>query len=156
MDYTQLITMKKSRTRPNTGDVFVIQPHPGVFYYGKVILSNVVSKDSFVNGMYLIYLYDYMTNEIDIPHSFDECELLISPMVVNKQPWIKGYVETVGNKTITSREENMDYGFFDVIKQVYVDINGDIIEKEPSNHSMFGLGSYASLAKEVYKAIKER
>ncbi len=49
-----LIVMKKSRKAPQEGDIFVVQPFAGIFYYGKVIQTNISSKDSCVNGMLLI------------------------------------------------------------------------------------------------------
>lgn len=57
MSFNYLISMKKSRKKPQEGDVFVLQPIKDVFYYGKVIQTNLKSVDSFINGMTLIYIY---------------------------------------------------------------------------------------------------
>jgi hypothetical protein len=63
MDIPFLI-IKRSYKEPETGDVFVLQPEKEVYYYGKVIQAKVTSQDAFVNGMYLIFIYDVSTNEI--------------------------------------------------------------------------------------------
>ena len=43
--------MKKSSKKPQEGDVFVLQPVIGKFYFGKVIQTDLKSLDSFINGM---------------------------------------------------------------------------------------------------------
>ncbi|MCM1124246.1 MAG: hypothetical protein NC416_16815 [Eubacterium sp.] len=57
LSFNYLISMKKSAKKPQEGDVFVLQPINDVFYYGKVIQTNLKSVDSFINGMTLIYIY---------------------------------------------------------------------------------------------------
>jgi hypothetical protein len=54
----QMIQMNKSRKKPCIGDVFVLQPIQGIFYYGKVIKTDLQSYDSFVRGMFLLFIYD--------------------------------------------------------------------------------------------------
>jgi hypothetical protein len=43
----QMIQMNKSRKKSCIGDVFVLQPIQGIFYYGKVIKTDLRSYDSF-------------------------------------------------------------------------------------------------------------
>ena len=57
MAFKELIAMKKSLKHPEEGDVFVLQPQKNLFYFGKVIRTNLKSTDSFINGMTLIYIY---------------------------------------------------------------------------------------------------
>lgn len=95
MAFRELIAMKKSLKSPQKGDVFILQPQKNVFYFGKVIQTDLESADSFIKGMTLIYIYDSACSEKVIPQHFDECELLIAPIIVNNQPWIKGYFETL-------------------------------------------------------------
>ena len=57
--FNDLIAMKKSSKKPQEGDVFVLQPVIGKFYFGKVIQTDLKSLDSFINGMTLIYIYNY-------------------------------------------------------------------------------------------------
>ncbi len=56
MAFKELIAMKKSLKYPEEGDVFVLQPLKNLFYFGKVIRTNLKSTDSFINGMTLIYI----------------------------------------------------------------------------------------------------
>ena len=74
-------------------------------------------------------------------------------MIVNKQPWLKGYFETIGNVAVTDDEKNIDFGFWHILKKEYLDINGHSLDSEPQYHSIFGLGSYGAIAKEIYKVL---
>lgn len=154
MAFNDLIAMRKTMKKPQEGDVFVLQPISGRFYFGKVIETDVKSKDSFINGMMLIYIYQCYSFDQVIPQDIESNELLIAPMVVNYQPWRKGYFETIGNVGVSQKERNMEFAFWHVLKKKYVDINGQVIENKPKYCGIFGLGSYGAVGKEVQKAIK--
>ena len=154
MAFEELIAMKKSSDDPQEGDVFALQPQKNIFYFGKVIHTNLKSTDSFIRGMTLIFVYDCLCNEKVVPYDLEDKELLIAPMVVNNQPWIRGYFETVDNVPVSEREKKIKFGFWDVLTQKYVDIHGMKIKKKPKYCSIYGLGSYGIVGKEVQEAIK--
>lgn len=52
-----LIPIKTSRKKPKTGDVFLVQPIKGVYYYGKVISEKSNSKYELIKDFPLIYIY---------------------------------------------------------------------------------------------------
>ena len=124
MAFKELIAMKRSLAYPQEGDVFTLQPQKNIFYYGKVIRTNLKSADSFINGMTLIYIYDCFSNGKVVPEHFDEEELLIAPIIVNNQLWIKGYFETIDNVPVSEKEINLEFGFWDLLTKRYVDIQG--------------------------------
>lgn len=154
MVFNDLIAMKKSRKTPCEGDVFVLQPIENVFYYGKVIKTNLISKDSFVNGMTLIYIYNCFSNDKNLPADLDEKDFLIPPIVVNHNPWWKGYFETIGNMGVTECDRNRDFAFWDLLTKKFVDFSGNEVDRQPECWSVFGLGSYGLVGKEVQKAIR--
>lgn len=155
MSFDYLISMKKSTKQPQEGDVFVLQPIRDMFYYGKVIQTNLRSVDSFINGMTLIYIYKYYSSNKEIPNDLEKEELLIAPVIVNHQPWRKGYFETVGNIGVSEREKNIDFSFWDILKEKYVDINGQaiVLDSKPKYRSIYGLGSYGVVGKDVQRAL---
>lgn len=157
MSFNELSVLKKSKTIPKVGDIFVIEPKKNQYYYGKVIKTNLISKDSFINGMNLIYIYNKYSNEIVLPEhkALHLNELLIPPMIVNFQPWIKGYFMTIGNEEVQYEEEIIDYGFLDITKNRFLDISGELMLKEPKYWTYYGLGSYGLVGKEIQKAIKK-
>ena len=79
MDF-HLIPMKKTRKKPKTGDVFVVQPIEGVYYYGKVIISKYRSEYEMYNEMPLIYIYDEFSTKIKMPQSLEK--ILIAPLIL--------------------------------------------------------------------------
>ena len=131
MSFNDLLVLKKSKKKPKEGDIFVLNPRCDLYCYGKIIEAGVKSKDSFINGMYLIYIYDYFSKikELDVELNVDN--LLIPPMVVNTQLWIKGFAETVSNIEVSDKEKNIEYGFWDVGRKIYVNLNGDKIYNIP-------------------------
>lgn len=155
MAFNDLLSMKKSLKKPSEGDVFVLQPKKNIFYFGKVIQTNLKSVDSFVNGMSLIYIYKHCSMDKIIPHNLEDSGLLIAPVIVNNQPWKKGYFETIGNIDVSASDKNINFAFWDVLKEDYIDIKGDIVKDKPQYWSIYGLGSYGVVGKEVQKAIKK-
>ena len=151
-----MLVLKKSRKKIIEGDIFTIQPFEGVFYYGKVIKTNLISSDDFIKGMSLIYIYNYKSTKKEEPVKLGSYELLIPPIVVNNQPWIKGYFETLCNQLVSDNEKDVDYGFWDVMERIYVNLLGQPIKREPKYWSYFGLGSYGVVAKEVFKALEKK
>jgi len=103
--------------------------------------------------MSLIYIYNYKSTKKEEPVKLGSYELLIPPIVVNNQPWIKGYFETLCNQLVSDNEKDVDYGFWDVMERIYVNLLGQPIKREPKYWSYFGLGSYGVVAKEVFRAF---
>ena len=156
MRENNLILLKKDRKKPKEGDLFVLEPSEGLYCFGKVIISNVESKDSFINGMYLIYIYDIFSEEKQVPQELDPDKLMFAPVVVNTQLWLKGFAETITNIAVTEKEKNLEYGFWHVGKEIYVDIHGDRLGYIPKISGIFGLGSYGIIGKEIHKAMERR
>ncbi|MBQ8527048.1 MAG: immunity 26/phosphotriesterase HocA family protein [Lachnospiraceae bacterium] len=154
MTSNNLLIIKKSSKKPKEGDVFVLQPVKNLFYFGKVIQTNLKSVDSFVNGMSLIYVYKHCSVDKILPNGLENEELLIAPMIVNNQPWSKGFFETIGNIKVTESERKIDFAFWDVLQKKFVDIDGQEILHTPKYSSTYGLGSFGIIGKEVQKAIK--
>ncbi|MFG6339206.1 MAG: hypothetical protein K1W31_12455 [Lachnospiraceae bacterium] len=80
---------------------------------------------------------------------------MIAPIIVNNQPWIKGYFEFVENISVSERERNLEFGFWDVLRQEYVDIQGKKIREKPKYCGIYGLGSYGIVGEEVREAIQK-
>ena len=153
---TDLIAMKKSRKTPRQGDVFVVRPFQDTFYYGKVIQTNIHSKQSFVNGMFLIFIYDKMSITPQIPCNLDTSNLLIAPTIVNRLGWSRGYFETICNFPITERERNVSFGFWDFLKKCFVDVEGNVLNRKPDYYTDYGLGNYLVVGEEIQVALQKR
>lgn len=154
-EFTELIVMKKSRKKPVVGDVFVIQPKENHYYFGKVIETNIQGKNLNFQGMNLIYMYNCLSHDKEIPDNLDECEFLFSPTVVNFQGWLKGYFETVGNQSVTVKELNVDYGFFDDFEtqDKFYNLEGERTSHKPKFLDFVGLSSYGYVGRQAHRVL---
>lgn len=155
-EFTDLLAMKKSRKAPRKGDVFVVQPFQSVFYFGKVIKTNICSSDSFVNGMFLIFIYDEMSTVPQIPCDLNDSSLLIAPTIVNRLGWSRGYFETICNLPLTEREKNVSYGFWHFQKKCFVNAEGDVLDSRPKYYTDYGLGNYCVVGEKIQAALRKR
>lgn len=153
-EFTELIKIKVSRKTPCAGDIFVIQPKEGIYVFGKVIDVKISSKNPFLNGWNLIYIFNKFSKQMILPDFLDPKQFLIPPMMVNNQGWLKGYFLTIGNSNVTEEERTIDLGFWDDIKKYYVDINGNMLSRTPGVCSFYGLGSYGAVGRSVQKVLK--
>ncbi|MUT68329.1 immunity 26/phosphotriesterase HocA family protein [Paenibacillus sp. NEAU-GSW1] len=154
-EFSELIAMQKSRKKPLEGDVFVIQPKENHYYFGKVIKTKIVSKNIMFSNMNLIFVYNCLSINKEIPSELDESELLLPPTVVNFQGWLQGYFETVENQPITKKESNMDFGFFDDFENQdkFYNLEGDRMLYKPRYTRFHGLASYGYVGREVHRVL---
>lgn len=155
MQFTnELIEMNPSRKKPKEGDIFVIQPKENVYFYGKVIRTNLPSTNGMIRGWNLIYIYRRPIKQIILPDFLDPKQLLIPPQIVNNQGWLKGYFQTIGNVPVTLKDISQDYGFLDHITKKYVDEEGRFLSHKPSTYTDYGLGSYGIVGYDVQEALE--
>lgn len=153
-EFTELIPMTPSRKRLREGDVFRLQPLVGTFYCGKVIQLEVESRNGFVNGMNLVFIYDRRMEGRTIPGDLNAASLLIPPVIINRLPWFRGYFETIGNQPVTEEERGRSFGFWDVPRKRFVDVSGKPLAEKPLCWSDYGLADYALVGTLVQRALK--
>ena len=155
MGFDLLIELKKTNKKPKAGDVFVLKPRDNIYCFGKVIITGVESRDSFVNGMNLIFIYDYFSATEEVPSDIENNDILLVH-VVNHQLWRKGYAKNVAFSEVTEKEINEDYGFWDICKKEYVNLMKDRINRIPKYKGIFGLGSYGIVGKDLNRILNDR
>ena len=155
MDDNQLIVLKKSNKKPVEGDIFVLSIRDNLYCFGKVIRTNVESQDSFVNGMYLIFIFDYFSSSDVYTKSIEDNNILLVE-VINTQLWRKGFAKNIAFSEVTDKQKNEDFGFWDILRETYVDVSGSELSYIPKYKSVYGLGSYGLIGKELNKIVNER
>lgn len=155
MEFADLIPMNKSRKHPKEGDIFWVQPLMNMYYYGKVIQTQIQSIDSLVNGMNLIFLYDKRATDHSILEDLSDAGFLIPPVIINKLPWSRGYFETIGSVPVTERDRSMSYGFWSFLKKRFVDVQGMPLANQPQYWSDYGLASYAIVGGKIQAALSD-
>jgi hypothetical protein len=155
-EFNELIGMKRSRKKPQAGDIFVIQPLPGRYLYGKVIRTNLPNEDPFIKGWNLIYIYKNMVSEPVVPvERLDPEQLLMFPTIVNNQGWLKGYFLTIGSTEITESDIARSYGFWHNFTRRFYNEDGIPLGYEPEFQGVYGLGSYGLVGRTVKQALEK-
>ncbi|MFC5446708.1 immunity 26/phosphotriesterase HocA family protein [Paenibacillus aestuarii] len=146
--------MKSSRKKPLEGDVFILQPQDNLFMYGKVIKVNVSSKDPFVNGGNLVYIYKKQSADKIMPDVLSPNDLLFPPMVTNHQGWLKGYFEMIGNNGITEDELDVNFGFWHKTSEKFYNLHGEVLQDEPLQWTGSGLVSYGGIGRAIHRIFR--
>jgi hypothetical protein len=122
-----------------TGDVFVIQPRKGLYFYGRVLNAGVTTRYRGESGgiswkdVSVICIYSCKTTELTLD-SFapDYNYLLTFPSIVTGSDFRAGYLYKLGNIPISSDEEDqLDYGFYDFDCNTIVDEYGNDLGHRP-------------------------
>jgi len=156
-DY-QLRLIKRKRMEINEGDVFVLSPREGIYFYGKVMKTNIISvdNDSFIEGMNVAFFFKNKTVRVSIDdYSPDYNNLLIMPAIVDKSYWSQGLFYNVGNAPITAEEQNLDYGFCDIGWNGlrYCNVKGEIMKREPKILSIYGISTITGIAAKIEREL---
>nr|WP_243735358.1 Imm26 family immunity protein [Paenibacillus turpanensis] len=149
--------MKASRKNPKIGDVFVVQPLPEVYYCGHVIETNIQSKNPFINGMCLVFIYNYKTIKPVLPsaEALERNGLLIPPVVINYQGWTKGYYLTIGNIALEQMKNKFDYGFWSTTTRRYYSTTGEELKHKPEYRDIYGLASYGYIGRTIHRLLND-
>ena len=86
----QLKVIKRSRTYPEIGDIFKINPKDDIFYYGIVINNHITS----IYGEDLLVVLIFDNNEKiedKLSKKILRKDLLLTPCLVGKEYWSRGY-----------------------------------------------------------------
>jgi hypothetical protein len=150
----QLKIIKKTRPKEiKTGDVFVVSPRKGIYFYGRVQKANIESKDNFVNGNHSIFIYKCKSKEISLDNfkpNFNN--LLIDPCIIHKSYWTQGYFYTIGNVPLTEEEKNLDYGFVNVFED-FVTEERKKLEIQPCVFGSYGITTIIGVAGKIEQEL---
>ena len=142
----QLKVIKRKRCYPEIGDIFQINPKEKIFYYGVVInnhINNICGDD-----LILILIFN---NDEDIHKKLENRitneELLISPSVVGKEYWSRGYFYTVEH--VEKKIEIDTFGFYNIRHGFYTDEYYNKLNSEPAIKSMGGVMTINGIAYEM-------
>ena len=145
-----LAVLKKTRRAPEAGDIFVMQPPDGQFLFGRVVDTNADPLG--VGGAVLIYVYRVRaTAKTPVPELL-RGQLLVPPMMTNKQPWTKGYFEHVENRPLSVMDRLPQHCFKDS-RGWYFDQVGTRLAGPVEPVGQWGLHSFRTIDDEVSKAL---
>ena len=146
----QLNVIKRKRIKPKKGDVFVVSPHNNMFFWGIVINSNI----SIPEGDDLLVVF-ILRDRANFPEANnvpkDITNLLIEPAIVERWYWNKGFFYNVG--VDIEIPDNIDYGFYSIGMNKYVDEYKNILQREPQLVGMYGVCTDQGIAYEINREL---
>lgn len=154
----QLQVFEKSKNSPCEGDVFLVSPRPGIYFYGKVLVASIVRTvpDSFVEGNHVVFIFKSHTKEKTLDNykpNYDD--LLIPPAIVSQHYWTKGYFYWIANLPLTEVERQLDFGFYKIHFKgnFFCKETGEVLEKEPDLLGMHGITTLTGIASEIEREL---
>ena len=156
-DYQLKVIKKTSKPKIEMGDVFLLSPREGLYFYGRVLKTKIktINNDTFTEGKQTIFIFKHKTKTITMDNfAPDYDNLLIAPSIVDMSYWKKGYFYTIGNIPLTEEEYNLNYGFYKLgIPGIrdgwFCTEEGEELENEPKIMGMYGIATVTGIAAKV-------
>ena len=146
----QLQVIKRKRIYPEIGDIFKINPKGDIYLYG-VVVNNHINN---LNGDDLVLVLIFKTDinlEETIKEGVKYSDLLISPAMVGKEYWTRGYFYNIANNENVRNIKN--YGFYSIGKGKFFDEYGKEITEEPQLLGIYGVSTIYGLAMEINQEL---
>src|SRR5690606_15899428 len=90
----QLKVIKKTKCKPKEGDIFLVSPREGIYFYGRVFKAEIkhIANDTFINGKNAVFIFKCKTRTLDLSNYLPNYEeLIIDPVIVDDIYWRKGF-----------------------------------------------------------------
>lgn len=137
----QLQVIKRSKKYPEIGDVFKICPYENIEFSGVVVNNHVDNKNG--NDLIVIFIFKSEINIAEaVQNGIKMEDLLISPEIVSKEYWTKGFFYNVGHVDINVN----NYGFYSIGKCKFFDEYGSDIYEEPYLLGTYGVATISGIA----------
>ena len=151
---TNLRVIKRSRKKPEPGDVFAMRVSDGSYLFGRVIESEMPRTRAPMPGSNLIYVYrDRSQTPEPVLDDLRPDRLLIPPVFINRKPWTRGYFLTVAHQELTGNDVLPQHCFWDALRKHHVDEQLNVLPQELSPCGVWGLSSYRSLDDKISDAL---
>ncbi|MBS5795036.1 MAG: hypothetical protein KIC92_09870 [Clostridiales bacterium] len=162
--YQLKIVKRKRKIYPQKGDIFILNPKENLYFYGVVVNSEVKMR-GFLENLYVVMIFR-MPTKILLGENFsieklkkedlkenlkvDFNNLLIPPQIISRDYWTLGYFYNTGLSI--DIPEDLDYGFYDILPNKFLDEYEKEIYHEPR---LLGTFSCATTIGVGYKISEE-
>lgn len=131
----QLKVIKRKRKYPEKGDVFILSPRENMYFFGLVV-NNHVTNNQGEDWIVIMIFKSRAKNLNDTKFIPNFNNLLIEPCIISKLYWTCGYFYTVSNIKVP---QNIDYGFYDINKNIFVNEYNSKLDHEPKMLGIYGI-----------------
>ena len=150
MNDVNMVVLKKSRKPPASGDIFAFSMPGTPFFFGRVIRTDALIGPMKNNT--LIYIYRVSSPDKTKVPELNKNELLVPPIMTNRQPWLRGYFENIENRPLEPKNALEKHCFIDSWGHFYDEQNNKLPDRvEPCG--AYGLHSYRTIDDAVSKAL---
>lgn len=157
---TNLRILKKTRRRPQAGDIFVFQLEslPDQFFFGRVIATNTtiggLHPSEFKEGIGVVLIYLYRTASFDknIIPSLSPADLLLPPIGTNTKPWSLGFFEVVKSGE-NKPEDLLPIHCFRDFRGWFLDEYGNRLPSASEPVGIYGIAGIGAIDADVSKAL---
>ena len=148
---TNLRILAPSRKAPKAGDIFVCRPQGRGYFFGRVVRTD--AKMRYMSDSNLIYVFAIESETKTPPERLSAMHLLTPPLMTNRQPWSRGYFETVAHRGFELGERLPLHCFYSAVRKTYFDDNENELSEKREPCGTYGLASYRIIDDEVSKAL---
>lgn len=147
-----LVPIRRSRTLPLPGDIFLFRLHKLGYGAGRVIRNDVIVVDW--GPCYLVYLYSGFYSKREQAHaSLDRNRLLIPPEIVVRSPWTMGYFATAGHRELLASDVFSPHCFQDGWTGQYCDERGNKLPRRIEPCGLWAIGNYRTVDYAISKVL---
>ncbi|MCM1386586.1 MAG: hypothetical protein NC231_04605 [Bacillus sp. (in: Bacteria)] len=146
----QLKVIKRKRSYPEIGDMFMVKPKDDLCLYGVVInnhINNIHGDD-----LILILIFKQGKNiERCIEEGIKGDDLLLEPTIVGKEYWTRGYFYNYAH--YDQHINFYNYGFYYIGKDIFCNEYGEEIGKEPQILGLYGVATDIGIALDLNREL---
>lgn len=145
--------LRRSRKKPQPGDIFVFKMPKFDYVFGRVICTD--AEVDRIPGLILIYIYKAFSKDKNKIPQLDKNNLLVPPIIMNWQGWLQGYFETILNKPITKDDVLPKHCFKSTIlkKLRYLDEYNNELSNPIEPCGQYGVSNHRVTDDEVSTAL---
>jgi len=152
----QLKVIKRTKYKPKEGDVFLVSPREGIYFYGRVLKTKIkhLTNDTFVDGKNVVFIFKCKTRVLDLSNYIPNYEeLIIGPVIVDEIYWRKGFFYTIANIPIDDHEKELDYGFYSIAKGKFLKEDGRELMHQPQILGTYGIVTITGIARNIEQEL---
>ena len=151
---TNLRVLKKTRRKPEVGDIFAFQVEQVAdrFFFGRVIATDATFGGISDFNAVLIYLYRVSSTDKTIIPPLRPTELLVPPIGTNTLPWTRGFFELVRTGANGSHDVLPEHCFRNS-RGEYFDERGNRLRGPVDPVGDYGLAGIGAIDLEIGKAL---
>lgn len=148
----KLETLKRTRQKPEPGDVFVYRVRGMDFGFGRVIRTDARMEPW--RDLLVIYIYNVFAPDVEPIPVLKRDKLLVPPLLLFRQSlWTKGYFQTVQRKPLETQDVLKVHCFRDEVNRCYVDEYERRLKRRTSPCALHAVGNEYAVEADVCHAL---